>query len=148
MELPHNSPAVADVVALVDLHRPFQDYQVYMTSLIRDKKIYLMGLIASFKYYSLLPCEMVKSVFLEREGATPKNKVTDFLIVHSEFDYSLKDIARFSEVSYACMKHLKKELVKGKWIVLTRKIGRAQMYKLDINNKKVQKFVDFSARAI
>ena len=84
-----------------------------------------------------------KSVFLEREGYTPKNRVLDFLIVAQEFDYSLKDIAKFSKVSYPCIKQLKKELVKDKWINLTRKVGKAQMYKLNLKNKKVQKFVDF-----
>ena len=84
-----------------------------------------------------------KSVFLEREGYTPKNKVLDFLIVAQEFDYSLKDISRYSNVSYPCIKQLKKELVKDKWINLTRKVGKAQMYKLNLKNKKVQKFVDF-----
>ena len=84
-----------------------------------------------------------KSVFLEREGYTPKNKVLDFLIIAQDFDYSLKDIAKYSNVSYPCIKQLKKELVKDKWITLTRKVGKAQMYKLNIKNKKVQKFVDF-----
>ena len=84
-----------------------------------------------------------KSVFLEREGYTPKNKVLDFLIVAQDFDYSLKDIAKYSKISYPCMKQLKKELVKDKWVTFTRKVGKAQMYKLNIKNKKVQKFVDF-----
>ncbi len=86
---------------------------------------------------------MEKSVFLEREGATPKNRVLDFLIVAQDFDYSLKDIAKFSKISYPCMKQLKKELVKDGWIVQTRKVGKAQMYKLNISSKKVEKFVDF-----
>ena len=84
-----------------------------------------------------------RSVFLEREGYTPKNKVLDFLIIAQDFDYSLKDIAKYSKVSYPCIKQLKKELVKDKWITLTRKVGKAQMYKLNLKNKKVQKFVDF-----
>lgn len=84
-----------------------------------------------------------KSVFLEREGATPKNKVLDFLIVAQDFDYSLKDIANFSKISYPCMKQLKKELVKDGWIVQTRKVGQAQMYKLNISNQKVAKFIEF-----
>ena len=29
------------------------------------------------------------------------------------------------------------------WITLTRKVGKAQMYKLNLKNKKVQKFIDF-----
>ncbi|MFH1396906.1 MAG: hypothetical protein ABIG93_05925 [archaeon] len=84
-----------------------------------------------------------KSIFLEKEGYSPKNKVLDFLIVHQEFDYSIKEIAKYAEVSYPCMKQLKKELIKDKWVVLTRKVGRSQMYKLNIRNSKVKKFIDF-----
>ncbi len=84
-----------------------------------------------------------RSVFLEREGYTPKNKVLDFLIIAQDYDYSLKEIAKYSKVSYPCIKQLKKELVKDKWITLTRKVGKAQMYKLNLKNKKVQKFIDF-----
>ena len=84
-----------------------------------------------------------KSIFLEREGYTPKNKVLDFLIIAQDFDYSLKDIAKYSKISYPCIKQLKKELMKDKWITLIRKVGKAQMYKLNLKNKKVQKFIEF-----
>ena len=84
-----------------------------------------------------------RSVFLEREAYSPKNKVLDFLIIAQDFDYSLKDIAKHSKVSYPCIKQLKKELIKDKWIILTRKVGKAQMHKLNLKNKKVQKFVEF-----
>ncbi len=86
---------------------------------------------------------MEKSLFLKKEGATPKNKVLDFLITAQDFDYSLKDIARYADISYPCMKQLKKELVRDKWVILTRKVGKAQMYKLNLKSKKVQKFIDF-----
>lgn len=86
---------------------------------------------------------MEKSVFLEKEGFTPKNKVLDFLITAQDFDYSLKDIAKYADISYPCMKQLKKELLRDRWIFLTRKVGKAQMYKLNLKSKKVQKFVDF-----
>jgi len=84
-----------------------------------------------------------KSIFLEKEGYTPKNKVLDFLIVAQDFDYSLKDISKHAGISYPCMKQLKKELIKGKWIILTRKVGKAQMYKLNLKSKKVQMFIEF-----
>jgi len=84
-----------------------------------------------------------KSLFLKREGFSPKNKVLDFLIISQDFDYSLKDIAKYSGISYPCMKQLKKDLVKNKWIVMTRMVGRAQMYKLNLNSKKVSKFIEF-----
>lgn len=84
-----------------------------------------------------------KSLFLKKEGFTPRNRVLDFLIVHQEFDYSLKEIAKYSGISYPCVKQLKKELIKNKWIILTRKVGKAQMYKLNLKSKKVQKFIEF-----
>src|SRR3989344_7954632 len=84
-----------------------------------------------------------KSVFLETEGYTPKNRVLDFLIVAQDFDYSLKDIAKHTNVSYPCIKQLKKELVRDRWVIFTRKVGKAQMYRLNLKNRKVLKFVDF-----
>lgn len=85
----------------------------------------------------------MKSIFLSKEGASKKNKILDFLIIHQEFDYSLKDIAKFSKVSYSTMKNIKNELIKEKWIIFTRNIGKAKMYKLNINSQKVSKFIDF-----
>ncbi|MBU1198862.1 MAG: hypothetical protein KKF46_04920 [Nanoarchaeota archaeon] len=84
-----------------------------------------------------------KSLFLKREGFTSKNKILNFLIIAQDFDYSLKDLANFSGISYPCMKQLKKDLIKNNWIVHTRNVGKAQMYKLNINSKKVQKFIEF-----
>jgi len=102
-------------------------------------------LIESFIYKQVLLSYSMKerSIFLEKEGYSPKNKVLDFLIVAQDFDYSLKDIAKYAEISYPCMKHLKTELLKGKWIILMRKVGKAQMYKLNLKSKKVQKFIEF-----
>jgi len=86
---------------------------------------------------------MTKSIFLKKQGSIPKNKVLDFLIVHQEFDYSLKDIARFSKIGYTTLKKMKNDLIKNKWIVLTREVGKAKMYKLNLNSSMVNKFVEF-----
>ncbi len=86
---------------------------------------------------------MEQSLFVKKEGTAPKNKVLDFLIVAQDFDYSLKDIATHSGVSYPAMKQLKKTLVQDNWIILTRSVGRAQLYKLNVQSKKVQKFIEF-----
>ena len=86
---------------------------------------------------------MSKSIFLKKEGNTPRNRILDFLLIHREFDYSLKDIARFSNVGYTTMKNIKKELEKDGWIIFTRKVGKAKMYKLNIQKPMVKKFIDF-----
>ena len=85
----------------------------------------------------------MKSLFLKKQGATPRNKVLDFLIVHQELDYSLKEIARYSGAGYSTVKILIKKLVKEKWITLTRKISKIVLYKLNINNSEVRKFIEF-----
>ena len=83
------------------------------------------------------------SVFLRLEGNTAKNRIWNFLIVHSEFDYSMKDIARFSDVSYTALKEIWKEFVKRKIVVNTRNVGKAKMYKLNRENPQVEKFVEY-----
>ena len=85
----------------------------------------------------------MKSLFLKKQGASPKNKVLDFLITYSELDYSLKEIAKHSEAGYSTVKLLIKKLVKDKWIIPTRKISKIKLYKLNVNNPEVKKFIEF-----
>jgi hypothetical protein len=85
----------------------------------------------------------MKSVFLKLEGCTVRNRIWDFLIIHQEFDYSMKDIARFSEVSYTALKDVWKELIERKIVVNTRDVGKAKMYKLNLESLQVQNFVKY-----
>lgn len=85
----------------------------------------------------------MKLIFLKKQGAAPKNKVLDFLITYSELDYSLKEISKYSGAGYSTVKLLIKKLEKDKWIVATRKISKIKLYKLNVNNPEVKKFIDF-----
>jgi len=86
---------------------------------------------------------MPKSVFLKEQGDTPKNRIWGFLIVHSEYDYSMKEIARYSKVGYTTLKKIWKEFRQKKIVVQTRTVGKAKMYKLNLKNNVVEKFIDF-----
>ena len=86
---------------------------------------------------------MPKSAFLQEEGNTPKNRIWSFLIVHSEYDYSMKDIARYSKAGYTTLKHIWKEFKGKKIIMQTRVVGKAKMYRLNIKNPVVIKFIDY-----
>ena len=86
---------------------------------------------------------MPKSVFLQEEGNTPKNRILGFLIVHSEYDYSMKDIARYSKVGYTTLKGIWKEFKEKKTVVQTRVVGKAKMYRLNLKNPVVNKFIDY-----
>jgi len=85
----------------------------------------------------------MKSIFLEKQGKSPKNKVLDFLITYSDLDYSLKEISRYSGAGYSTVKLLIKKLVKDKWAIATRKISKVKLYKLNANNPEVKKFIEF-----
>lgn len=86
---------------------------------------------------------MKKSVFLREEGDTPKNRIWSFLIVHSEYDYSMKDIARHSKVGYTTLKQIWKEFKEKNIVIQTRIVGKAKMYRLNLKNPVVNKFIEY-----
>lgn len=83
------------------------------------------------------------SVFLKLEGDTVKNRIWDFLVVFSEFDYSMKEIADNSNVSYSALKLIWKEFVNRKIVIHTRDVGNSKMYKLNRDNPQVEKFINY-----
>ena len=85
----------------------------------------------------------MKSVFLKQEGDTPKNRVWSFLIIYSEYDYSMKEIALHSKVGYTTLEKMWKEFREKEIIIQTRNVGKAKMYKLNLKNPIVEKFIDF-----
>ncbi len=83
------------------------------------------------------------SIFLKLEDSTPKNKVWDFLITHQEFDYNLTEISELAKVSYATLKRVFPYFIKNKFVIKTRSIGKANLYKLNKKKKKVKSFIDY-----
>ena len=84
-----------------------------------------------------------KTIFLQMFGDSPILRVLDFLIVNEEFDYSMTDIAKLSGVGYSTLKLFWSNLEKHKIIVNTREVGKAKMYKLNLENPIVKRFRDF-----
>ena len=83
------------------------------------------------------------STFLKIFGDTPILRVMDFLIIHKEFDYSMKDLAKFSGVGYSTLKLFWPKLEQNKIVIMTREVGKAKMYQLNINNLSVKHFNEF-----
>ncbi|MEK6963859.1 MAG: hypothetical protein AABX70_05500 [Nanoarchaeota archaeon] len=81
-----------------------------------------------------------KTVFLEVFGDTPILRVLDFFVVNEDFDYSMKDIARHSEIGYATLKLIWPRLVDHEIVKQTRKVGKAKMYQLNHASKTVKMF--------
>jgi len=84
-----------------------------------------------------------QSVFIKTFGDPPLFRVLDFLIVHEEFDYSLTDIAHLSGVSYSTIKSLWKDLERGGIVTMTRRVGKAKMYRLHDTHPAVVKLKEF-----
>ncbi len=75
-----------------------------------------------------------KSFFLMQFGDTPQLRVMDFLIENHFFDYPMTEIARESNVSYNSIITFFNNFIKSGIIVKTRKVGKSDYYKLNMEN--------------
>jgi len=85
--------------------------------------------------------EEEKSFFVKVLGNYPLIKVLDFLLTFREFDYPLTEIAENSGVGWSTLHSFWNELVKAKIVIQTRQIGRAKLYKLNMENPIVQELI-------
>ena len=83
-----------------------------------------------------------QTAFLDIFGTSPVIKVIDFLITYREFDYSLTDISRESEVGWNTLHSFFFKLIEKGLIKETRQVGRAKLYKLNTNNSIVKKLIE------
>ncbi len=82
-----------------------------------------------------------KSVFLDYFGDYPLMRILDFLITARDMDYSMTEIAKNSNVGWTVFSEIWPELIKKKIVIFTRKIGNAQLYKLNIQNQWVKEII-------
>lgn len=82
-----------------------------------------------------------KSIFLEYFGDNPQMRVLDFLIDNHFFDYPLTEIARESNVSYNSLSAFFDYWVEKRIVVKTRKIGKSDYYKLNLENSFVKNII-------
>ena len=82
-----------------------------------------------------------KSLFLERFGDTPQLRVLDFLIGNHFFDFPITEIARQSNVSYNSIKIFFHNWIKDGILIKTRRIGKSDYYKLNINNLFIKNLI-------
>lgn len=83
-----------------------------------------------------------KSSFRAVFGNTPAVKVIDFFLDNREFDYSLTDIAKNSDIGWSTLHKFWNELVKLGIVTKTRRIGRAELYRLNTSSQLVKKLME------
>ena len=86
----------------------------------------------------------VKSAFLEYFGDTPKLKFLDFLIGNHFFDFNMTDMAKEANISYNSLKGFFRGFLEKGVIIKTRRVGKSDMYKLNMNNEIAKNFLKFA----
>ena len=84
----------------------------------------------------------METLFRKLLGDTPKIWVLEFFIEGRELDYSISDIAEGAEIGRTTLFRIWDDLIKTKIIVPTRQIGNAKLFRLNINNDFVKKFIE------
>ncbi len=78
---------------------------------------------------------------LENFGDTPQLRVLDFLIDNHFFDFPMTEIARESNVSYNSIKSFFQKFVESGILVKTRKVGKSDYYKMNLENSFVKNLI-------
>ena len=86
---------------------------------------------------------IMKTAFIEVLGESPVVKVLDFLLDNRIFDYSMKQISIESGVSWATIQKIFPQMEKKEIIIMTRRVGKAKMYKLNFENQTVKDLLEF-----
>ncbi|MEK6973770.1 MAG: helix-turn-helix domain-containing protein [Nanoarchaeota archaeon] len=82
-----------------------------------------------------------ETVFLEVFGENPMMKVLDFLITYQLFDYPLTEIAKNSRVSYSTLQTFWDKLERNNLVIQTRRVGKSNLYKINVNNPAVKQLI-------
>jgi DNA-binding MarR family transcriptional regulator len=70
-------------------------------------------------------------------GSTPKVKIIDLLLIGKELDYSITDMAEAAGVGRATIYRMLDDMLKKEIIKKTRKLGRIQLYQINMKNPSV-----------
>lgn len=83
-----------------------------------------------------------KSLFVNFFGDYPMIRVLDFLIEQDAFDYPKKEICRQADVSWNTLETFWRKLEKAGIVTHTRKVGKAELYKLNIKSPIVKQLIE------
>ena len=81
-------------------------------------------------------------------GSTPELKTLQFLIAHSHFDYTKKELAEHAGISRQTVYKVLELFLKWGVVKETRKIGNVTLYTLNKKNRLVESFKRFDNEII
>jgi phage antirepressor YoqD-like protein len=83
-----------------------------------------------------------QSLFIEFMGDSPTVRVFDYLMTERDLDFSITDMAKNAKIGRATLYRIWDNLVQYKIILPTRKIGKAKLYRLNIEDPKIKKLIE------
>ncbi len=83
-----------------------------------------------------------RSLFIDFMGDSPTIRVMDYLLTEREIDFSITDIAENAGIGRATLYRIWDSLIKNRIIIHTRDIGKARLFKLNIENSKIKKLIE------
>ena len=84
------------------------------------------------------------SSFLQTFGDYPLIRILDFLIYSRDFDYPITEIAKNANVNFQTLKKVWPKLEHDSIVIVTRTLGGATLYKLNMANPVVKKIVELN----
>jgi|SRR3989344_6325185 len=92
----------------------------------------------------MITMESTEGILTDAFGDYPITRVLDFLIYSRDFDYPLTEIAANANVNFVTLKKIWQRLEASHFVIQTRKIGNARLYKLNEQNPVVQKLIELN----
>lgn len=83
-----------------------------------------------------------QSLFVEFMGDSPMMKILDYLITERELDFSITDMAENAGIGRATLYRIWDSLIKNEIILHTRDIGKAKLFRLNVENTKIKKLIE------
>lgn len=87
-----------------------------------------------------------ESVLVKLFGSAPLVRVIDFFLTFREFDYAKSQVASETGVSRITIEGIFERLEKSKIIVKTRRVGPAQLYRLNTSNPRVKALIEMDMK--
>lgn len=81
-------------------------------------------------------------------GNSPNVKVVDFFLENSLFSFTLMEIHKDTKAGYATVKYLLPKLLKNKIVIIDKKVGKANLYKLNSSHKMIKHLLAFDTMLI
>lgn len=79
----------------------------------------------------------MKTTFQKTLGDSPQIKVLDFLIENERDSWSLIEIKEGTKTGYATLKYLLPKMLKNKLVVIDKRVGKTNLYKINLENKSI-----------